>query len=125
LSVRKAWFWLALGWTAMIAVLCLVSFSELPHVKLANIDKAVHATFHFVFTLLWYAYSCERFPDIPAWQRRWRIVAASIVYGCTIEVAQSLFTTTREGDVTDVMANTAGALLAIGLIWLAGRKRPA
>jgi len=123
--VRKIWFWLALGWTVMIAVLCLVSFNSLPHVKIANIDKAVHVTFHFVFTLLWYADSNVRFPKLSPRVRCWRIVAFSFIYGCLIEVAQSLFTTTREADIYDVTANTTGALLAAAVIWLGMRKRQA
>lgn len=37
----------------------------------------------------------------------------SILFGITIEIMQGLYTTTRVSDVTDVLANTLGAMFAV------------
>jgi VanZ family protein len=44
------------------------------------------------------------------------VIAASIIYGSLIEIAQALFTTTRKADILDIVANsvgTAGGCVAI------------
>ena len=53
LVLKKGWLSLAIAWTAIIAFLCLVSFNDLPTIKVKSADKYVHVTFHFVFVLLW------------------------------------------------------------------------
>ena len=40
----------------------------------------------------------------------------SIFFGIAIEIAQALFTTTRKGDLVDVLANLSGAILAVCII---------
>lgn len=42
-----------------------------------------------------------------------KVVIASVIYGGIIEIAQGLFTTTRQADIVDVLANTIGAILAV------------
>jgi VanZ family protein len=49
-----------------------------------------------------------------------KVFLASFFYGVLIEIAQSLFTTTRKGDVLDVIANTTGALGAVSILVLWG-----
>lgn len=111
--LKKLWFWSALLWTLAIAVLCLVSFNDLPGVKLANADKYVHATFHFVFVVLWQQYLRNVALPRSTTKILAIVFASSFLYGCLIEVAQEFFTTTRQADLKDVLANFTGAALAI------------
>jgi hypothetical protein len=37
----------------VVLYLCLVQSDKLPVVTIENLDKVVHAFFHFVFTSLW------------------------------------------------------------------------
>jgi glycopeptide antibiotics resistance protein len=110
---KKAWLFLAWGWTITVAVLCLISFEKLPGEKIANADKFVHATFHLIFVLLWSGY----FRILGLREKRLLLAALmfSIFYGCLIEIAQHYFTITRQADITDVVANFCGAALAVGL----------
>ncbi|NUY81602.1 VanZ family protein [Flavobacterium sp. MAH-1] len=110
--LKKLWLIAASGWTLSIAVLCLVSFTDLPTVSVSDIDKYVHATFHFIFTLLWYLYLRTEDRSVGNAQILFKIVAFSLVFGIAIELAQSLFTKTRQADIKDVAANLTGALLA-------------
>ena len=120
LSAHKHfWFSLALAWTLLIAVLCLVSFKKLPSVAaLPSADKYVHSIFHFVFTLLWYLHFRRihnaKFLLV-------KMFLGSLFYGSLIELMQHWFTATRKADLNDIAANSFGATLAVILIVLYGR----
>ncbi|WP_290840695.1 VanZ family protein [Flavobacterium sp.] len=111
---KKIWFAAALGWTVFVTVLCLVSFSDLPSVNVSGVDKYVHATFHFVFVVLWFNYL-----RVEGRQNKTVLhaVILSLAYGILIEIAQGLFTATRQADPKDVAANTAGAIIAAILLF--------
>lgn len=102
---------LAIGWTFLILVLCLVKFNKLPSVQVSGVDKYVHFTFHFTFTLLWGFYNRLR---LGQWVLKSSliIVSLSIGYGILIEILQETFTQTRKADILDVAANAAGAIVA-------------
>lgn len=115
--VKKVIFTLALGWTILIAFLCLARFSDLPSLGISNEDKYVHFTFHFVFTLLWgfnYTLYSKRIRIL----KIVNIVVASLFFGILIEVLQELYTTTRHADIMDVLANLTGATVALGVFIL-------
>ncbi len=120
LEHKKTTFFLAVFWTLLIAILCLISFKKLPTVKIGGADKYVHFTFHLVFTLLWVIYfKSSNFSRIII-----KALIGSIIYGILIEFAQELFTTTRKADILDVLANTSGALTAILLIYFIKKISP-
>lgn len=110
--LKKLWLIAASGWTLSIVVLCLVSFTDLPTVSVSDIDKYVHATFHFIFTLLWYLYLRTEDRSADNAQILFKIVAFSLIFGIAIELAQGFFTKTRQADIKDVVANFTGAVLA-------------
>lgn len=114
LALKKIVFYLAFGWTVLIAVLCLVSFNNLPSIRVSSADKYVHVTFHFVFTLLWGFYFRYRQNEIRIYTVI-RIVAISLLYGIIIEFLQETLTKTRHADLLDVAANFSGALLALAV----------
>ncbi len=102
---------LASLWTIFVAYMCLANFKSLPKIGISYPDKYVHVTFHFVFTILWSFYlqvkNTNRMSSLV------KVVIASVIYGGIIEIAQGLFTTTRQADIVDVLANTIGAILAV------------
>lgn len=103
----------ALFWTGFILYLCLIRASNLPSVTIPYIDKCVHFVFHFVFSILWFLVLDFYFKN----QRRNKLLGIvflmSLCFGIAIELFQTFFTVTRNGDVIDVFANSAGSLLAI------------
>lgn len=124
LLVRKYFYlFLAEFWTLLIAFLCLTSFKKLPSIGVKSADKYVHFTFYFVFTILWVLYfknkPSKTNPSLNSLVIK--VFVASVVYGIGIEIAQSVFTTTRKGDVMDVIANTTGALFAVVIVKLWSR----
>ena len=112
LEPKYFYLWLAELWTLIIAFLCLVSFKKLPSLGVKSADKYVHFTFHFIFTILWVLYLLNKDSNENKVMKTIliKIFLASLVYGILIEIAQSFFTATRQGDVLDVMANATGSI---------------
>jgi VanZ family protein len=109
-----------------ITVLSLVSFEDdySLDISIPYFDKLVHFTFYFIASILGGLFGREismgRFSKT-------KVLAISFVglvfYGIIIEVLQSSMTTYRSGELMDVMANSAGALLGTLLIWGVFSKR--
>lgn len=106
---------IAVFWTLSIAFLCLVdlhALPDLPDLKVSGMDKYVHFSFHFGFTLLW-SYCFIRIQKELIIKTVLNVFYVSVSYGILIEILQSVFTTTRKGDIMDVLANTTGASIAV------------
>ena len=112
LVLKKTTFSLAIVWTVLIAVLCLVKFGSLPSLGVSGADKYVHITFHFGFVLLWGFYFWQKRNEILI-SKIIRLVIISIFYGILIEFLQETCTTTRHADLFDVLANLTGATIAL------------
>jgi len=112
---------LAIGWTLVIALLCLISFDSLPDVSISipNADKFVHCAFHFGFTMLWFLYLQSNRPISRYFAMVIIAVLMSVLYGALIEFLQQVYTNTRKADLNDILANFLGsftaAMIAIGL----------
>jgi VanZ family protein len=116
LVLKKASLVFAIGWTIIIAFLCLVKVNDLPSlgISISSVDKYFHVTFYFVFTMLWGFHSWKKQGKIEIKKIR-NIFLISIGYGILIEIMQEEFTTTRHADIMDVAANSTGALIALGV----------
>ena len=119
--LKKAILSLAISWTILIAVLCLVKFTDLPSFGVSGADKYVHFTLHFVFTLLWGFNFWIKLNEIII-SKIVRVVLLSLCYGIVIEILQEIVTNTRHADVFDVLANSAGATIAL-LFFVLIKKR--
>ena len=115
LERKNVFLCLACLWTVFITVLCLVTFTNLPEVKISGADKYVHVTLYFVFTLLWSLHFIENNAKRNPY---FEVLMASIIYGVIIEIAQETLTTTRHGDIKDVLANIFGSMLAVAVMFI-------
>ncbi|WP_353082961.1 VanZ family protein [Flavobacterium sp.] len=78
-------------------------------------DKYVHFAFYFVFVIVWFWFLIKtKF----AKNAKNLALITAILYGIIIEICQGVFTTLRNPDVYDVIANTLGALTGIIIIKL-------
>lgn len=112
----------ALFWAGVILYLCLIKISELPEIKIPYIDKFIHAFFYFVFSLLWF-YALRFYFRKQSRAKLLRIVFfMALFFGIAIELFQNYFTLYRSGDITDVVANTSGSLVAIVIIRFLDKK---
>ena len=84
-------------------------------------DKYVHFTFHFVFTMLWSYYFFVLYDKVN-FKIVLGIVLLSFIYGVLIEILQETFTLSRHADVVDVIANSAGAITAFVFLMIVKNK---
>lgn len=113
---KRIYLYSAVVWTFVIAILCLVNFSNLPSVGVKNTDKLVHFVLHFVFTALWILYLISKTEKWSLRKIYGIIFSVSLSYGILIEIAQDLFTVSRRADVLDVCANATGSIIAIAVL---------
>lgn len=111
---KKIYLLAAICYTIGISVLSLISLSNVVNFEtIENNDKYVHFLFYFLFTFLWGM--AFRFSEP---KKNILIFLCAIAYGIVMEIAQGVFTISRQPDILDVAANTAGAF--VGWIALIG-----
>lgn len=110
---KKLFLYAALFWTGVILFFCLVNSNKLKQVTVPNFDKVVHVFFHFVFTALWFLFFKKKLEGENSSRPLIVSIVLSFVFGIIIELLQQFFTTSRSGDILDVLANLFGAVLAV------------
>ena len=104
---KKIYVFAAICYTVGISVLSLISLSNLANFDtIENNDKYVHFLFYFLFTFLWgvaFGFSKPK--------KNILIFVGAVAYGILMEIAQGVFTISRQPDILDVAANTAGAFM--------------
>jgi VanZ family protein len=106
-------FFVALLWTGIVSYFCLIQSSDIPVINIPNLDKCIHAFFHFVFTFVWFLFFYKQLKLESIFKPLFISFVLSFVFGIGIEILQGLLTTTRQADILDVAANTAGAMMAV------------
>ena len=101
--------------SGIISYFCLTDSSNIPAVNFPSIDKIVHFCFHFGFTTSWILFFKKELKGREANDYKAYLVSFifSVFFGITIEILQGIFTLTRAADVTDILANTIGATIAV------------
>lgn len=108
-------------WIAMFAAIAIGSLlpaQDLPPPAFDGMDKAEHLLGYVLLS----GYAVLLFDTRRA---RLRAMLVVIAFGLAVEVAQGVFTTTREPDLLDALANATGAALGQLLVFtrLAGALR--
>lgn len=111
--LKKIFLAAAIIWTGIILFFCLENAKNIPQIDIQNIDKVIHAFFHFVFTTLWFLFLKKKLNSSNSFKPLALAFVFSFFLGIVIELMQQFFTTTRTADVFDVLANLSGATLAI------------
>ena len=117
--LKNIFFWIALCWTVVVGFFCLVPSNDIPTVSIPNLDKLVHAFFHFVFTILWFLFFKKQVKKKNQFKLLIAAVCFSLLFGIGIEILQDKLTTTRSGDFFDVLANFTGAIIAFWFVLFA------
>jgi VanZ family protein len=116
--LKNVFFLIAIFWTGVILFFCLENAKNIPSIDLPYIDKVIHSVFHFLFTTLWFLYFKKKFKT----SKNVIILAVTIflsfILGIAIELIQQYYTTTRNADIYDVLANSLGAFVAAIVILL-------
>nr|WP_294782399.1 VanZ family protein [uncultured Flavobacterium sp.] len=101
--------------SGIITYFCLTDSSNIPAVNIPSIDKIVHFCFHFGFTISWILFFKKELTGKGAEDFKAYLISFifSVFFGITIEILQGALTTTRAADVTDILANALGAVIAV------------
>jgi VanZ family protein len=113
LLAPKTYLIVGILYTVLISVALLSSTEELPKVETVFLDKIVHLVLHFFLFIIWAVYlSSLKNKHITG-----NAVVLSLIfcalYGIIVEILQQQFTTSREADLLDVVANITGSILGI------------
>lgn len=103
---------LAIAWTIIILIGCTWPGSGVPHEMSTN-DKLMHVVIFVPFSALWML-AGRGLLGRPAW-----VLLAGVLYGALIEIIQASLPIGRNGDVQDVIADSVGVIIGIGLamVW--------
>jgi VanZ family protein len=119
---KQFFFFVALAWTVLMLYVCLIKSSDVPSINIVGIDKVIHILLHLVFTFFW-GITMLKNGKLTSFSKVMKVAfLLSFVFGLLIEFMQGYFTTTRSADVTDVLANLLGTLLAIALLYQFRKK---
>lgn len=105
---KKRARWLAIGWTLLIFILCLIPGNELPKVNVPFIDKWAHVVLFAGFSFLWLCAG----PTIQL-SRLLVLLAITIFIGWLVEYIQGNFVPGRYQDDMDTLADAVGGLAGI------------
>lgn len=92
--------------------------SELKRVTIPHFDKVIHVFLHFVFTSLWFLFFKKKLKTSGSFRPLVISVALSFFFGIAIEILQQYLTTTRTGDIFDIVADLFGSLLVVIIVVL-------
>jgi VanZ family protein len=112
----------AILWALLIFASSSVPGWVFPRVNIPNIDKIVHFAYYFIFAIL-VAIALRhqtRFRDLSKFSLMMSFLLAT-AYGVSDEVHQ-LFVAGRTSDPHDLVADMAGALMAVGVMAIARWK---
>lgn len=108
---------LTLLWVAIMLVLTLTPAQEMPHTphwELLSFDTAAHAGVFAVLAGLAWLWA-RRQPGRPR-RASWLVLAGCIVFGALIEVLQYTMHVGRHAEWTDLLGDSLGAALGLGLV---------
>ncbi len=115
---------LFVGWAGVVLWASLDAAPFRPLVRAVSWDKLQHALAYALLTLfggLALRTFLSRRP-LHCWSLA---LGFSLVYGAAVETIQHFMTSSRRGDLADLLADAVGALLVFGLAMLAERLRRA
>ncbi len=106
----------ALIWSILIIILCLVESKELATAARFDIpyrDKIAHFGFYFTFSFLWLMYFLKSKKGKSRVASTLLIFTIAVLFGGCLEFAQFYFTSSRSAEWADFFANCLGSLTGL------------
>ena len=109
LLLKRSYLPIAVIITITIAFLSLIKLGKQP-INISHLDKIEHLIAYCSLGISWLLTFRE---NKKIMYKNYLIVIVCVFYGIIIEVLQTTLTTYREASILDIVANTAGVLLAL------------
>ena len=114
---ERNYFYIAIFWAVLIAVLSLVSLNPISEeIIISNNDKFFHFVFYAVLSILLCLSARQTKHNV-------YIIFLVIIYGIIIEILQFLLTKNREADINDAIANSFGAITGFVFLRIVKNKK--
>lgn len=111
------YFWKSLVWGLFILIICGIPGDELSKFKIVTVpylDKVVHLTLYFIFTIFLYSGFTLRNEEKGGSAKPFLYGSLiSLLYGVTIEVLQLYVFSHRSFELLDIVADAIGILAAL------------
>lgn len=104
----------AVLYTITIIYGSLIKTSNIPELYLGLSDKVIHAVAYFFLSCIWFFGVFSKKSNF--FKTIFAVAGIIFIFGIIIEVLQEVFSTGRQADFYDVMANCVGILAASVLI---------
>lgn len=125
--VKKPFFTIVfISWMMFITSLSLFSFEDVdvPSIRIPHLDKIVHFIFYFAAALFGYMSLKEmNSKGTISKKQLFGLLFLLTFYGIIIEVLQSVATVTRSGDTMDFLANTAGVICGLSIMYFSKKEK--
>jgi VanZ family protein len=112
LRVKTLFFIPALVYTFIILYLSLINLADTSVKDLGMSDKVLHGGAYFGLGIIWMIYAIFGYNTNKILKSILIICISSTLFGIFIEVLQDRLTDYRQLDIFDVLANTAGVVVA-------------
>lgn len=107
---------IAILYTLVITSLSLIQLGKISIGDFNPTDKMMHLGAYFVLGFVWFFYYLFKKEDINIRIRGFLNISLIIIFfGMLIEVLQGALTDYRDPDWADILANSIGVLLALGM----------
>lgn len=122
--MRKILLGIAIVYTLLLTVVSLMKIVFPVNAGIQHTDKIGHFVAYFLFTVIWFVYyifqdSKER---VSLYKKLLQVFLGGFFFGLLMEACQMLFTTSRQGDWLDVLANTSGIIFASLVMYLTQKQ---
>jgi VanZ family protein len=107
--------WESISWGLLILVLSALPGDDLDKVKLIDIpylDKFLHGTFYFIFTIL-LIYDLKEKIHLRKYKAFFISLVIAVTYGLIMEITQNYIFQSRSAELLDMLANFGGSVLAV------------
>ncbi len=112
----KPLLFIAVAYTIFISFgLLMPSQGLLPSQDKIPYDKIAHVLLNCILVVLWLLFFFVKEKKMISITTIYAVFGLCLLYGIIIEVLQYTFTTYRQADVLDVVANAIGLLVGVGL----------
>lgn len=112
--VARIALFVAAFYTILLTVSSLVKLGKISVGSFSPTDKLLHLGAYFGLLVLWKVYfMLKNKPKSTYKINLFKIAGLAVLFGMLIEVLQGVLTSYREPDWFDILANTAGILLAV------------